>query len=117
MTSQIYRSLLTIGLISFFSLAVIFGNVENSWASDQVLNFGHPQIAVANGIKAVTKGLEGKAQEAIGKVTGSIPNQVEGKAKQAEASSRNTAEDVKNKAKDAGNAVKSKAKDIKNAID
>ncbi len=117
MTSQIYRSLLTIGLISFFSLAVVFGNVENSWALDQVLNFGHPQIAVANGIKAVTKGLEGKAQEAIGKVTGSIPNQVEGKAKQAEASSRNTAEDVKNKAKDAGNAVKSKAKDIKNAID
>lgn len=117
MISQIYRSLLTIGLISFLSFAITFGNVENSWASTQVLNFVHPQIAVTNGIKAVTKGLEGKAQEAIGKVTGSIPNQVEGKAKQAEASSRNTAEDVKSKAKEAGNVAKRKAKDIKNAID
>jgi len=117
MISQIYRSLLTIGLISFLSFAIVFGNVENSWASTQALNFVHPQIAVANEIKVVTKGLEGRVQEAIGKVTGSIPNQVEGKAKQAEASSRNTAEDVKNKAKEVGNAVKSKAKDIKNAID
>lgn len=108
MISQIYRSLLTIGLISFFSFAVIFSAVEESWAAtsfSQLISSTHPQIAAMNGIKAVTKDIEGKAQEAIGNVTGSTKNQVAGKAKQAESKVRNVAKDVKDKAKDVKKAL------------
>ena len=119
MISQIYRAFLTIGLISFFSFAIVFGAVENSWAATPFTQLisTPPQIAAMNGIKAVTKDLEGKAQEAIGNVTGSTKNQVAGKAKQAESKARNVADDVKSKAKDVAEDVKNKAKDVKNAID
>jgi uncharacterized protein YjbJ (UPF0337 family) len=45
--------------------------------------------------KAVTKNIEGKSQEAIGKATGNRNDQVAGKAKQAESQARNVVEDVK----------------------
>ncbi|MGB5962885.1 MAG: CsbD family protein [Coleofasciculaceae cyanobacterium] len=51
--------------------------------------------------KAVGKNIEGKAQEALGNVTGDPEDKAEGKAKQAEAQARHAAEDVKDKAKDA----------------
>ncbi len=51
--------------------------------------------------KATGKNLEGKAQEAMGKVTGNKEDQAAGKAKQAEASARHAAEDTKDAAKDA----------------
>lgn len=50
--------------------------------------------------KATGKNLEGKAQEALGKVTGDKSDQAEGKAKQGEASARHAAEDTKDAAKD-----------------
>lgn len=45
--------------------------------------------------KAVTKNIEGKSQEVIGKATGNRNDQVAGKAKQAESQARNAVEDVK----------------------
>jgi uncharacterized protein YjbJ (UPF0337 family) len=45
--------------------------------------------------KATAKNIEGKAQEAIGKMTGDPQAQVEGEAKQAEAKARHGKEDVK----------------------
>jgi uncharacterized protein YjbJ (UPF0337 family) len=51
--------------------------------------------------KATAKNVEGKAQEAFGKVTGDPADQAEGKAKQAESSVRHAAEDVKDEAKKA----------------
>jgi uncharacterized protein YjbJ (UPF0337 family) len=45
--------------------------------------------------KAVAKNLEGKAQEAVGKVTGDKADELAGKAKQAEASGRHAVEDAK----------------------
>ncbi len=48
--------------------------------------------------KAVTKDIEGKTQESIGKVTGNKGDRLAGKAKQAEAKGRNAVEDVKDKA-------------------
>jgi uncharacterized protein YjbJ (UPF0337 family) len=45
--------------------------------------------------KAVTKNIEGKSQEAIGKVTGNRKDQIVGKAKQVESQARNVVEDVK----------------------
>ena len=51
-------------------------------------------------IKAAAKNVEGKAQEALGNVTGDPEDQAEGKAKQAESAVRNTVEDVKDKVKE-----------------
>ncbi|NEP19799.1 MAG: CsbD family protein [Leptolyngbya sp. SIO4C1] len=51
--------------------------------------------------KATAKNVEGKAQEALGNVTGDKEDQMKGKAKQAEASARHATEDVKDAAKDA----------------
>ncbi len=45
--------------------------------------------------KAAAKNIEGKAQEALGNLTGDVEDQAKGKAKQAEASARQTKEDVK----------------------
>ncbi|MBD2413491.1 MAG: CsbD family protein [Desmonostoc geniculatum HA4340-LM1] len=45
--------------------------------------------------KAAAKNIEGKAQEAAGKVTGDPQAQAEGKAKQAESEVRHGIEDVK----------------------
>ncbi|OYQ62539.1 CsbD family protein [Pseudanabaena sp. SR411] len=49
--------------------------------------------------KATAKNVEGKVQEAVGDLTGNTKNQVEGKAKQAEAKVRHAAEDVKDEVK------------------
>jgi uncharacterized protein YjbJ (UPF0337 family) len=49
--------------------------------------------------KATAKNVEGKVQEAVGDLTGNSKNQVEGKAKQAEAKVRHAAEDVKDEVK------------------
>ena len=49
--------------------------------------------------KATAKDLEGKDQDAAGKVTDNHEAQAKGKAKQAEAKVRHAAEDVKDEAK------------------
>ncbi|MBD2666723.1 hypothetical protein B6N60_02986 [Richelia sinica FACHB-800] len=51
--------------------------------------------------KATAKNIEGKAQEAVGNVTGDPEDKGEGKAKQSESELRHAVEDVKDKAKDA----------------
>jgi uncharacterized protein YjbJ (UPF0337 family) len=51
-------------------------------------------------IKAAAKNVEGKAQEALGNVTGDPEDQAEGKAKQAESAVRNSVEDAKDKVKE-----------------
>lgn len=51
--------------------------------------------------KATAKNLEGKAQEAIGKVSGDPEDQAKGKAKQSEAEARHAKEDVKDAVKKA----------------
>jgi uncharacterized protein YjbJ (UPF0337 family) len=57
-------------------------------------------MALEDRAKATGKNLEGKAQEAMGNVTGDPKDKAEGKAKQAEAQGRHAAEDLKDKAKD-----------------
>jgi uncharacterized protein YjbJ (UPF0337 family) len=51
--------------------------------------------------KATAKNIEGKAQEAMGKVTGDKKDQAKGKAKQTEASAQHAVEDTKDAAKKA----------------
>lgn len=55
--------------------------------------------------KATAKNLEGKAQEAVGKMTGDTSDQMEGKAKQVEGSARHAKEDLKDSVKDDVNRV------------
>lgn len=50
--------------------------------------------------KATAKNVEGKAQEALGNVTGDPGDKMEGQAKQAEAEARHAKEDVKDSVKD-----------------
>ncbi|MEG4996768.1 CsbD family protein [Microcoleus sp. B4-D4] len=49
--------------------------------------------------KATGKNIEGKAQEALGNVTGDPKDKAEGKTKQAEAQARHAVEDVKDEVK------------------
>jgi uncharacterized protein YjbJ (UPF0337 family) len=51
--------------------------------------------------KATGKNIVGKAQEALGNITGDPEDKVEGKAKQAEGQTGHAVEDVKDKIKDA----------------
>ncbi|MBD1839701.1 CsbD family protein [Coleofasciculus sp. FACHB-64] len=57
-------------------------------------------MSVEDRAKATGKNIEGKAQEALGNITGDPEDKAEGKAKQAEAQVSHTKEDVKDKAKD-----------------
>ena len=49
--------------------------------------------------KATAKNIEGKAQEALGNITGDPEDKAKGKAKQAEGQTRHAAEDVKDEVK------------------
>jgi uncharacterized protein YjbJ (UPF0337 family) len=51
--------------------------------------------------KATAKNIEGKAKEAVGKITDNPELEAEGKAKQAEANVRHSVEDVKDQVKKA----------------
>ena len=56
-------------------------------------------MSLKNRVDAAAKNIEGKIQETVGEITGNPEEQVEGKAKQAEAKAQNTVENVKDKAK------------------
>ncbi|MBD2004871.1 MULTISPECIES: CsbD family protein [Cyanophyceae] len=56
-------------------------------------------MSIENRAEAVAKNLEGKAQEALGHVTGDQKDQVEGQVKQDEAAAIHLKEDLKDKAK------------------
>lgn len=51
--------------------------------------------------KATAKNIEGKAQEAMGNVSGDPKDRAEGRAKQSEAQARHAKEDVKDEVKKA----------------
>lgn len=57
-------------------------------------------MSIEDRAKAVGQNIEGKAQEALGNVTGDPEDKAEGKAKQAESEVRNSVEDVKDKVKE-----------------
>lgn len=57
-------------------------------------------MSLVDKVKATAKNIEGKAQEAVGNLTGDPEIQAEGQAKQVEASVRHTVENMKDKAKE-----------------
>ncbi|MEH2240788.1 CsbD family protein [Nostoc sp.] len=56
-------------------------------------------MSIEDRAKAAAKNVEGKAQEALGNITGDPEDKAEGKAKQAESEVRHGIEDVKDKVK------------------
>lgn len=58
-------------------------------------------MSIEDRAKAAAKNIEGKAQEALGNVTGDPKDQAEGKAKQGEATVRHAGEDIKDNIKKA----------------
>lgn len=58
-------------------------------------------MSIEDRAKATAKNVEGKAQEALGNVTGDPEDKAEGKAKQAESEMRHGVEDVKDNIKKA----------------
>ncbi len=58
-------------------------------------------MSLENRAKATGKNIEGKAQEILGDVTGDPQDKAEGKAKQAEAKTRHSVENIKDEIKKA----------------
>jgi uncharacterized protein YjbJ (UPF0337 family) len=58
-------------------------------------------MSIEDRAKAAAKNIEGKAQEALGNVTGDPKDQAEGQTKQGEATVRNAGEDIKDNIKKA----------------
>lgn len=56
-------------------------------------------MSIEDRAKATGKNIEGKAQEALGNITGDPEDKAEGKAKQAESEVRHATEDVKDSVK------------------
>jgi uncharacterized protein YjbJ (UPF0337 family) len=110
-SSRYIRSLVRTFIVTI-SLAVVitfFFGFPDSFAATSALDRGNqaqPQIAATNRVEAVTKNIEGKAQEALGDITNDPKNQMMGKAKQAESQVRNAVED----SKDAVTQLKGRAK-------
>ena len=58
-------------------------------------------MSIQDRAEATGKNIQGKAQEAAGKVTGNTSDEMEGKAKQGEAKADHAKEDVKDQVKKA----------------
>ena len=56
-------------------------------------------MSIEKRAEATAKNIEGKAQEAIGEITGNPQDEQEGKAKQAEAQVQHTTENIKDELK------------------
>lgn len=113
MISQIYRALTNIGLTTLLSLVIAFGiAVESSSATQSFAQLANSSpIATMERVEATAKDLEGKAQEAIGNVTGDVKDQVVGKVKQATAATVNAVENIKDQAQ-MPERMKAGAKDL-----
>jgi uncharacterized protein YjbJ (UPF0337 family) len=85
---------IAISLALFLATTIGFGwGSTDSWAATK----SQVQIASINRVEAITKNIEGKAQEALGNLTGNPRYQIAGKAKQVESQARNAVEDIKDK--------------------
>ncbi|WP_239651742.1 CsbD family protein [Neosynechococcus sphagnicola] len=80
-------------------MAFSFGSLEG-WAATlptQLISQPQTHIATMNQVEAISKNIEGKAQAAIGNITGNPKDQIIGKAKQVESQIRNVTEDKNEK--------------------
>jgi uncharacterized protein YjbJ (UPF0337 family) len=91
------RFFITISLVFLLGTITAFSAKDSLAANSltQPISLASTQIATLNRIEAITKNIEGKAQEAMGNLTGDKKDQVIGKAKQVESRFRNTVENIK----------------------
>ena len=96
---QLCQFFFKVSLTVIFITAIAFGvGSGESWATvsvNQVIQQKPVQIANMNRAKAMTKEMEGKAQETMGNITGNPKDQMMGKAKQVEGKVGNASEDFK----------------------
>lgn len=124
---QVRRFLITTGLTIMLAVTIAFDfGTAASWAATsrpQLVSSPQTQLATMNRVEAIAKNLEGKAQEAIGNMTGDPQDQMMGKAKQAESQVRHTAENVtetlepKETAKSVTDSVTDAAKSAAKAVE
>jgi uncharacterized protein YjbJ (UPF0337 family) len=113
-SSRQVRNVFVIAVLTIMFVATVVFNfgTTSAWAAPLPSQLGsQSQLATMNRAEAMTKNLEGKAQEAIGNVTGDPKDQMMGKAKQAESQVRNAAEDVKDQFQPSGR-VNAAAKNV-----
>jgi uncharacterized protein YjbJ (UPF0337 family) len=86
---QLRSFFITISLAVVLATAIVFGfGSTNSWAATSLTQLISPsptQIATMKQAETMTKNMEGKAQEAIGDLTGDSKTQAAGRAKQLKA--------------------------------
>jgi uncharacterized protein YjbJ (UPF0337 family) len=81
-------------------------NINISYLALDIYYQGVILMSFQEKAKAAAKNIEGKAQDAIGQVTGDDLDRLEGKAKQGEAKLRNAAADIKDKASEVAEGIK-----------
>ncbi|MEA5509400.1 CsbD family protein [Crocosphaera sp. UHCC 0190] len=108
---QIRRFFVTMILTIMLAITIAFDfGTTNSWAATSSISSISPSNTQLIAIwgwgktKAQAKDIEGKAQEAVGNLTGDPKDQMMGKAKKIESQARNTAEDMKDNMKLTGRA-------------
>lgn len=105
---QIRKFFLTIIFTVMLAITIAFDfGTADSWAASSLLPFNNQsknQIIAINRAEAITKNIQGRAQEAIGNITGDPKDQIAGKAKQVESQARYAAEDIKDNIKLNGRA-------------
>jgi uncharacterized protein YjbJ (UPF0337 family) len=113
----LYRFFLATSLAVLLATTIAFGfNAGDSWARPlpaSLISLTQLQIATMSQAKAITKNIEGKAQEVMGNVTSTPNDQMMGKAKQVESQNRNVeqaASQARNAALDMKEKLKLKAK-------
>lgn len=108
---------MTVTVILLITVTFSFG-AEKSWATmpiKELINSTQPQLAAMNSIQGISKDVEGKAQEAIGNITGDPKNQMMGKGKQVQSQVMNAAEDLKSSTELQGRA-KAVAKNLEGKV-
>jgi uncharacterized protein YjbJ (UPF0337 family) len=113
---QARKILLNVSLVLLVSTSIALGSPSrDSWAATSLTNLigqSHIQIATIGRAEAFSKDIEGKAQEAVGNITGDPKDQVIGKAKQAESKVRQSGEDLKSSIRSSAGRPKAISKNI-----
>ena len=88
---QIHRFFVIMILALMLAITIGFDfGTTNGWAVASPI-----EIATMDQVEALNKNIEGKTQEARGKITSDSKDQIMGKAKQVESQARNLGDDVK----------------------
>lgn len=102
------RLFVVMSAATLLALVMTFGlGSQNSWAATSLIrltDLSQVHLASMNRVEAIAKDIEGKAQNAIGNITGDPKDQIMGKAKQAESRARNAVADAQDKVQLRGRA-------------